>query len=139
MEYTVRILNSGDAYVLDNVASGVFDNDVDQELTVEFLTDARHHLAIALDGDVVVGIASAVHYIHPDKEPELWINEVGITSTHRRQGIGKKLINALFDHGRELGCGTAWVLTERDNEVARRLYGAMGGTEKSQVMVEFSL
>jgi hypothetical protein len=33
---------------------------------------------MATAGDTVVGFASAVHYVHPDKAPELWINEVGV-------------------------------------------------------------
>ena len=57
--------------------------------TAEFLADSRHHLAVAVDEGRVVGMASAVHYVHPDKPPELWINEVGVAPTHRGLGIGR--------------------------------------------------
>jgi ribosomal protein S18 acetylase RimI-like enzyme len=137
----IRILGPGDGSVLDRVAPGVFDNAVDHRWTGEFLADARHHLAVALDGDLVVGMASALHYVHPDKPPELWINEVGVAPTHRGQGVGRRLIEALFERGRSLGCGQAWVATEPSNTAARRLYAAAGGVEAAEafVMVEFRL
>src|SRR6185503_2317671 len=56
-------------------ASHVFDNPIDPRWAAEFLADGRHHLAVAFDGDVVVGMASAVHHLHPDKPPELRIYE----------------------------------------------------------------
>ncbi|HEU4564345.1 MAG TPA: GNAT family N-acetyltransferase [Gemmatimonadaceae bacterium] len=140
-DVTVRILGAGDAAALERVAPVVFDHDVDARLTAELLADPRHHLAVALDGDTVVGFASAVHYLHPDKAPELWVNELGVAPTHWRRGIARRLLEALFARGRELGCREAWVLTEQWNDAARRLYAAAGGEESPDpvVMVTFRL
>jgi GNAT superfamily N-acetyltransferase len=137
----VRILVADDAAVLDRVAPGVFDHPVDPRWTAEFLADLRHHLAVAIDRDLVVGMASAVHYVHPDKPPELWVNEVAVAPTHRGRGIGRRLLEVLFEHGRALGCGQAWVATEPGNTAARRLYASVGGQEAPEpfVMVEFPL
>lgn len=77
----LKILDWSERSVLDSVASGVFDEPVEPRLLEEFLRDERHHLAVAIDQGQVVGFASGVHYVHPDKAPELWINEVA-----RRQG-----------------------------------------------------
>jgi aminoglycoside 6'-N-acetyltransferase I len=109
------------------VAAGVFDHDLDPALTEEFLRDPRHHLAVAIDGGTVVGFASAVHYVHPDQAPELWINEVGVAPAHRRQGLAQQLLQALFELGPRLGCREAWVLTSPANLGAMRLYEAAGG------------
>jgi GNAT superfamily N-acetyltransferase len=138
---TIRILGPGDAAVLGHVAGGVFDNAVDPRWTAEFLADLRHHLVVAVDEGLVVGMASAVHYVHPDKPPELWINEVGVAPTHRKHGIGRRLLDALFERGRSLGCRQAWVATGPGNVAARRLYAAAGGRESPEpfVMVEFEL
>src|SRR5437867_5297201 len=92
----VRLLGPGDAPVLSRVAPGVFDHEVDRELTSELLGDSRHHLAVALDGDLVVGMASAMHYVHPDKAPQFWINEIGVAPSHRRQGIAGRLLDCLI-------------------------------------------
>jgi aminoglycoside 6'-N-acetyltransferase I len=113
----IRLLTPADAALLDNVADGVFDEDVDGRLTAEFLADPRHHLCVAVDDGAVVAFASAVHYVHPDKRAQLWINEVA---------------TAL---GRELGCTEAWVLTDEDNAAARALYGSAGGVESTGVVM----
>ena len=67
MAIEIRMLESGDDAVFEHVAPGVFDNECDPLLIAEFLADARHHLAVAIDGAQLVGFASGVHYIHPDK------------------------------------------------------------------------
>jgi len=137
--FTIRILGPEDASLLERVAPDVFDNEVDPHWTAEFLADTRHHLAVAVAGDQVVGMASAVHYVHPDKAPELWVNEVGVAPTHQGMGIGRQLLEALFERARALGCRGAWLGTEWENIPARRLYAAVGGTESPMVMVSFRL
>jgi aminoglycoside 6'-N-acetyltransferase I len=87
---TVRVLQPDEAHVLEHVADDVFDDPIDPRWCAEFFADPRHHLVVALDGDLVVGMTSGVHYVHPDKGPELWINEVGVASTHRGQGLGRR-------------------------------------------------
>lgn len=139
MSFEIKVLKHGDERVLENV-SDVFDDPLHAERVKEFLKDARHHLIIALDGDIVVGFISAVHYVHPDKpHPELWINEVGVAETHQRQGIGKAMMQKAFEVGCELGCKEAWVLTEKSNSAAMKLYGSSGGTKSEVVMFAFSL
>ena len=129
MAIEIRVLQRGDEGVLMNVAAEVFDNPLDAERTREFLEDCRHHIAVAIDDGLVVGFASGVHYIHPDKEPELWINEVGLAPTHRRRGLGKAVLKALLDVGRAHRCKVAWVLTYQGNTAAKALYSSLGGSE----------
>jgi ribosomal protein S18 acetylase RimI-like enzyme len=134
----IRILRSGDTQVLARVEPGVFDNAVDGNLTAEFLNDPRHHLAVAIDEGVVTAFASAVHYVHPDKPPQLWINEVGVAPTHRKQGLGKAVVRALLELGRSLGCSETWVLTERNNTAAMALYTSLGGVQSPEDTVMFA-
>ena len=129
--------------MLRHVAPGVFDGPVDPRWTAEFLADPRHHLAVALDAGQVVGMASAVHYLHPDKAPQLWINEVGVAPTHQGHGLGRRLIEALLALGRTVGCTEAWVLTDdQENRAAHALYLSAGGQptpEGSVTMYTFAL
>jgi ribosomal protein S18 acetylase RimI-like enzyme len=129
MAVEIKVLQAGDQAVLAQVAAEVFDNPIDPALTREFLNDPRHHIAVAVDDGVVVGFASGVHYVHPDKPAELWINEVGVAPTHHRLGLGKAVMRALLEVGRAQGCREAWVLTDKGNAAARALYGSVGGTE----------
>jgi len=130
MSIEVRLLGVRDQSVLVNVAPDVFDDPLDMRATTAFLSDPRHRLAVAIDEGVVVGFASAVIYLHPDKpRPELWINEVGVASTHQRRGLGRRLIEELLAVARAADCGEAWVLTDRDNEPAMQLYASAGGQE----------
>ena len=137
----MRILRVSDRAQLDNVAPGVFDNDLDPRLVTEFLSDNRHHLAVAVDNGQVIGFASGVHYVHPDKPAELWINEVGVAPEHQGRGVGKALTRTLLQHAERLGCREAWVLTDRSNHAAMRLYASTGGREgpPDQVMFTFFL
>ncbi|MFL6721941.1 MAG: GNAT family N-acetyltransferase [Sphingomonas sp.] len=119
---TYRLLGPDDEPVLHDVAEGVFDRPVDEALAHAFLVDPRHHLAVALHGNVVVGFVSAVDYVHPDKARQLWINEVGVAARYRRKGVARKLMQLILDHARELGCSEAWVLTDAENVPANALY-----------------
>ncbi|MDB5483865.1 MAG: acetyltransferase [Caulobacteraceae bacterium] len=136
----IRVLTSADGSVLEDVAEGVFDDAVDGALATEFLADPRHHICVAVDDGTVVGFASAVHYVHPDKPTELWVNEVGVAPAYQRRGLAKAILEALLSHARALGCAEAWVLTDEDNAPARALYNALGGQETPRtVMVTFAL
>ena len=137
----VWVLGPNDEDIMRNVALEVFDETINADFVSEFLSDSRHHLAVALDGDLVVGFASGISYLHPDKPFELWINEVGVAPTHQRQGIGQKVIQRLLEFGRGMGCQQAWVLTERSNLPARRLYESSGGVKSSEhtILYEFQL
>ena len=134
---TIKILSKADLPILLNVADDVFDNPVDKDLASEFLADPRHHIVAAMDDSVLIGFASAVHYIHPDKPPELWINEVGVAPSHQKQGIGTAIMKEMLRLGQDLGCKIAWVLTEKENEAANGLYKSVGGVGSDAVMFEF--
>jgi aminoglycoside 6'-N-acetyltransferase I len=123
----IRMLGAGDDAILENAVPEVFDNAPHAALVVEFLADPRHHMAAAIEDGRVVGFASGVHYVHPDKPAELWINEVGVAPSHQGRGLGRAVVRALLEHGRRLGCREAWVLTDRKNDAAIRLYAAAGG------------
>jgi ribosomal protein S18 acetylase RimI-like enzyme len=134
MPIHIRILRGGDEAVLTNVAPEVFDNPVDPALAREFLADPRHHIAVAIDDGQVVGFASGLPYVHPDKPAELWVNEVAVAPTHHRRGLGRTVMQALLDAGRTHGCRNAWVLTNRGNPAAMGLYASLGGVEGEDAM-----
>ena len=137
-EIEIKVLRQGDEAILANIAADVFDKPIDRQLSKLFLSDPRHHLVAAIKEGIVVGFVSAVHYIHPYKPSELWINEAGIASTHQGRGLAKLLLQKMFKIGLELGCSEAWVLTYRSNAPAMRLYASVGGKEDANDVVMFN-
>jgi aminoglycoside 6'-N-acetyltransferase I len=135
MAIEIKLLGRQEAGVLAQIAPDVFDDPIDAGRADEFLADPRHHLAVAVEDDWVVGFVSAVHYVHPDKpRPELWINEVGVATTHRGRGLGMRLLRAVFAVAQRLGCAEAWVLTDRANTAAMRLYARPAARKRRPTM-----
>ena len=137
-EVEIRLLGAGDGAVLTRVAPEVFDGPVVDDLRDEFLSDPRHHLVVATSGGEVVAFASGVHYVHPDKPPTLFVNEIGVAPTWRRRGLARRLLAALLERGRAIGCTEAWVGTEISNAPARALYAAAGGVEDPEPFALFT-
>jgi ribosomal protein S18 acetylase RimI-like enzyme len=134
-----RMLLAHEAHLLDDLDDGVFDDVVEAAWRDEFFADPRHHLAAAFDGTRIIGMASGLHYLHPDKPTEMFINEAGVADAYQNQGIGRQLLQTLLAHAATLGCESAWVLTDTDNAAARRMYAAAGGVEAPErpVLIEF--
>jgi ribosomal protein S18 acetylase RimI-like enzyme len=135
----VRSLTAEDESLLLSTEPGLFDQEIRTDLAAEFLADPRHHLIAAIEEGVIVGFVSALHYVHPDKRAQLWINEVGVAAAYRNRGIGKAMLVEALSLARDLGCKEAWVLTEDDNEAAKALYASAGGTVAPELMYTFEL
>ena len=117
------------------VDDGLFDNPVKPDRLAEFLSDPRHELMLARTEDRIVGMASGVIHLHPDKDPVMFINEVGVLEELRGQGIGRELVKTLCHHARRLGCSEAWIATEEPNIAARKAFTAAGGLEDEDPVV----
>ena len=137
---TVRRLQVGDEREVARFDEA-FDNTVDPSLADTFLRDERHHLVVAYVNDRAAGFVSATQVFHPDKQPELFLNEISVIERFRRAGAATALIDELKAIGRELGCASIWVLTDEGNEPAMALYRKTGGqwTGQHSVMFEYLL
>jgi len=124
---SIHLVTEANASLLDRVDEDVFDNEVQPELVQAFLANPANLLVVAVAEGQVIGMASGISYVHPDKPLALFINEVGVSSRFHRQGLGRRLVSALINKGEELGCTEAWVATEVGNKPACALYEALGG------------
>lgn len=127
--FTVKRLLIVDIALFDHVAPDVFDEAVTPARLATYLAAPGHIMVVALADGAIVGQCAGVIHHHPDKPTELYVDEVGTASTHRRQGIARAMLDELFVRGRELGCEEAWLGTELDNDPANALYRGYRPTE----------
>lgn len=134
----VMLLTVADLPVLERVDPDVFDNPVQPALAAQYLSNPGNLLAVAIQEGVVVGMATAMAYVHPDKPLQLFINEVGVSERCQRQGVGGRLMQTLLEQGNIMGCSEAWVATEESNASARAFYAATQGAEDEVHAVVFT-
>jgi ribosomal protein S18 acetylase RimI-like enzyme len=136
----VRRLGPGDESDVERYAAA-FDEPIRPDWVAAFLRDDRHHLLVVDVDGLPAGFVSATEVFHPDKPPEMFLNELSVDEPFRRRGAASALLEELSNVGRELGCATIWVLTDEDNEAAMASYRQAGGVwdGEHQVMFEIDL
>ena len=142
MTIEIRKLVAGDEGVLDKVAAGVFDEPIRPDLARRFLATPNYRIFVALDGDLVVGMATGFTHFHPDKDEEFFINELGVGDDYRRRGIGEQLMRALLAEAKAMGCPDAWLGTEQTNAPALALYRKLmtnADTEEAMAIFTYEL
>lgn len=125
MPTTLIELTTDNQSALDQIAEGVFDHPLIPEQLEAFLSCPRHTMAIAIHDGLVVGMASAVEYFHPDKKPQLWINEVAVAPDFQNRQIGRRLVRFIIDIGRSRGCVAAWLGTDVNNIPGQKCFGSV--------------
>lgn len=110
-------------------ASNLFDDPVSLEGAEDFLRRPGHVLLMATSRDGGgIGFVSGVEMRHPDKDPEMFIYELGVDEVWRRRGVAKALLSALRDVAVQRGCRGMWTGTEAVNEAALATYRSLGAT-----------
>lgn len=85
---------------------------------------------LAWDGDTPVGIAVCfVGFSTFQARPLLNIHDLAVLPTHRRQGIGRLLLEHVAAKARTLNCGKLTLEVRDDNHTAQQLYHAVGFTQ----------
>ncbi len=138
-KFSLNIFSVGDEAVLARVAADVFDDVVTGAWLTAYLAEPNHHLMVAVTSDEVVGQIRAVLHRHPDRPPELYIDNLGVTPTLQRQGIATKLLGAMLELGKHLGCEEAWLATEHDNSQAKGFYESYGVRPEAVAFYLFKL
>ena len=133
MAFTLRRMQPGNEAAFQSIAPDVFDEPIHPERLAAYLREPGHIMVLAFESDLIVGQCAGVIHRHPDKTTELYVDEVGTASTHRRMGVAKLMMDELFAWGRELGCEEAWLGTETDNEPAKGLYRRYRPTEDETI------
>ena len=97
--------------------------------TWERLLDPDSHVngLGAFDGNKLLGL---LHYIlHPvtgHLHPVCYMQDLFVSESHRRKGVGRALVNQLADKGRKEDWARMYWLAEADNLEAQELYKNIG-------------
>jgi ribosomal protein S18 acetylase RimI-like enzyme len=125
-EWTISAVDDPAALVR---ASHLFDGPVSPAGAEDFLRRPGHVLLMATSHDGAgIGFVSGVEMRHPDKDPEMFIYELGVDESWRRHGVAKALLSAIRDVAVQRGCTGMWTGTEADNEAALATYRSLGAT-----------
>ena len=124
--WTIRRLGPGDEALIGE-GGYLFDGPPIAAETARFLAGNDSFLWFALVEGKPAGFVSAVRMRHPDKQPSLFIDELGVDEAYRRRGIATALMETAVAEARALGCEAAWVAAEGDDELAIAFYESMSG------------
>lgn len=64
-----------------------------------------------------------------------WLEDLIVDPAHRRQGLGRGLLSHALVQARALGCSRLSLLTDADNDLARRLYTQAGFDTSTMVLL----
>jgi ribosomal protein S18 acetylase RimI-like enzyme len=84
---------------------------------------------IAQDGTTPVGMCGAAL-----KEKEVLLVAMWVAPSHRGQGLGKQLIQAVVDYARSVHADALTLLVAAENTQARQLYQSAGFAEAAEAM-----
>jgi ribosomal protein S18 acetylase RimI-like enzyme len=82
---------------------------------------------LAYEGDRPAGVAIClVGFSTFRGKPLVNIHDIAVVPEFRGQGIGRKLLEAVEQDARDLGCGKVTLEVKADNEVAQQVYRRVG-------------
>ena len=127
-------ITTANAEILDRVAPGTFDHAIDPARLTKYLSSTGNWMCVALHDGLVVGMVMAVIHDHPDKQTELFLDEIGTGDDWRRRGIARALMQKLFERADAENIEEIWLGTEPDNVPARGLYESFGHERENAVI-----
>ena len=106
----------------------------------EFLRNSSHYLLLALYEERVVGSLMGYRLQHPHcAESQFLLYEIDVLRECRNRGIGKALIERFIREAQDAGAFEVWVLTNRSNEAAMKMYARCGLRQQHRDDVMLSL
>ena len=139
METRIVRVGPDEASLLERVADDVFDAPIDPVRLAAYVAQPGHLMVMAVSDGEVVGQARGMIHCHPDEPTELYIDNLGVTESRRREGLATRMLDELIAWSVSQGCEEAWVGTEPDNEPARALYDRRGAVAETFVMYAYEL
>jgi GNAT superfamily N-acetyltransferase len=131
--FSIRRLGPGDEHVLTLLAAEAPDFDLpprepqpplEPAAAASYLDSSWVLHWIAEEDDAVLGDLVCHTLPLPHRGTELLLYSIGVRRAHRRRGVGRALVDEMFDWSRDHGLDEVWVLA--DNPGAEAFYAACG-------------
>ena len=121
-----------DAYARDPMGSGrPLPEQTKRDLGDGLANFPGTFVPIAWDGDLPVGIAICfLGFSTFAAKPLINIHDLAVVESHRGQGISVKLLDAIEQHAREIGCVKLTLEVLPNNDRARHVYRTFGFDDK---------
>ena len=128
MNVQIRRLERHEAGLAEEVVRGFKGSSRSPGSLQGFLGNPANYLLVAEAEGEVGGFLMAYRLERADREAsQMFVYEIGVAAPWRGQGLATALVEGITALARAEGMFEAFVLTNRDNEPARRLYARMGG------------
>ncbi|HUR68249.1 MAG TPA: GNAT family N-acetyltransferase [Candidatus Thermoplasmatota archaeon] len=97
----------------------------------------RFDVFVAMDGPKAVAYAMFYEtYSSFAAKPRLWLEDMYVTPSHRKHGIGKALMQEVAKEALKRGCAKAtWVVLDWNTE-AMKMYDRLGGQKQNWLWYE---
>ena len=111
----------------------------DQYLDVLLARPEFWTFAALQNNTVVGGLTAHTLMMTAFEGTEVFVYDIAVAADHQRQGIGRRLIDALRREAREIGISTIFVLADDEDREALEFYKALGGKPTRVTLFEFGL
>lgn len=92
-----------------------------------------------LDTKLVGGLTSYIIEQYYSTSPLVYIYDLAIKTDFQRQGIGKMLMNAILNYGKEIGAEEVFVQADKIDRHALEFYKSTGGNAEKVVHFTYPL
>ncbi len=142
----IRRLGPEDVTLAQNtfaVMAAVFDEEAGQvslAYTRRLLTSETFWALAAVDGEEVVGGLTA-HALPMTRSEatELFIYDIAVRADHQRRGVGRALMQHLFDLGKAAGISVSFVPADNEDTHAIDFYHRVGGAASPVTFFTFEV
>ena len=129
----VELIN---AYITDDMGGGTPLSPIQQ---LRFVDGLNNHptkiiLLAAVEGKAAGMIVAFENFSTFTARPMVNIHDIIVKPEFRKQGIGRKLMEAIEERARELRCSRITLEVREDNKVAQELYKSIGFDETEPPM-----
>lgn len=133
------IVRTVDAYARDEMGGG---SPLNSEVRAALIEGLKNHpskmiLLALLEGEIVGAAVCFFGFSTFAAKRSVNIHDLSVLPEYRDSGVGRKLIEAVFQKGRELDCCKVTLEVRRDNERARHLYRSCGFSDWAIAPLEF--